>query len=53
MIFNDATLRQMSGKAPDGWAAMLEISGVGQQKMERYGQQFLDEIARWKQEQGR
>ena len=53
VIFNDATLRQMSGKAPDGWAAMLEISGVGQQKMERYGQQFLDEIARWKQEQGR
>ena len=52
VIFNDATLRQMSGQAPDSWAAMLEISGVGQQKMERYGQKFLDEIARWKQEQG-
>ena len=50
VVFTDATLRQMSAQMPASWAAMLEISGVGQQKIQRYGQRFLDEIAAWKQE---
>ena len=34
VVFSDATLQDMSGKAPATWEQMLEISGVGQKKME-------------------
>lgn len=44
VIFSDATLRAMAEHRPADEAALLEISGVGQQKLERYGQAFLDEI---------
>ena len=34
------------GQAPRTEAELLEVSGVGQVKADRYGRQFLDEIAR-------
>ncbi len=40
----------MSGKAPATWGQMLEVSGVGQKKMEQYGAVFLDAIAQWRRE---
>ena len=46
VIFSNATLTDMAAKAPRTEAELLEVSGVGQVKADRYGRQFLDEIAR-------
>ncbi len=45
VIFHDATLQEMARRRPATLAALGEISGVGERKLERYGQRFLDEIA--------
>ncbi len=42
MIFHDATLLQMAAARPDERAALLTIGGVGQAKLERYGERFLE-----------
>jgi ATP-dependent DNA helicase RecQ len=44
VIFHDATLIQMSASKPKTTDEMLDISGVGQTKLERYGEAFLDVI---------
>jgi ATP-dependent DNA helicase RecQ len=44
VIFHDATLMQMAADKPTSGEALLEISGVGQKKLERYGPIFLDVI---------
>ncbi|HHH36958.1 MAG TPA: DNA helicase RecQ [Gammaproteobacteria bacterium] len=44
VIFHDATLREMASRRPATRAELLEISGVGSQKLERYGEAFLAEI---------
>ncbi len=44
IIFNDKTLSEMATDMPLSEASMLEVSGVGQQKFEQYGQLFLNEI---------
>ena len=41
VIFHDATLRQMLLERPADREALLAIPGVGQAKLERYGEQFL------------
>jgi ATP-dependent DNA helicase RecQ len=41
VIFHDATLKQMVADRPADRAALLTISGVGQAKLERYGERFL------------
>ncbi|HEX2140596.1 MAG TPA: DNA helicase RecQ [Woeseiaceae bacterium] len=41
VIFHDATLMQMMERRPRDAAGLLEISGVGQAKLERYGEDFL------------
>lgn len=46
VIFHDATLQEMVRKRPTSADGMLRISGVGEQKLQRYGQQFLSEIAK-------
>jgi ATP-dependent DNA helicase RecQ len=45
VIFGDATLLQMSQKRPTSDAQLLEITGVGEKKLERYGAEFLHAIA--------
>ena len=45
VIFGDATLVQMSVERPTNLAEFLEINGVGQVKLERYGEAFLQAIA--------
>lgn len=45
VIFNDATLREMAVCDPTSMMELLEISGVGEQKLARYGQQFLDRLS--------
>lgn len=44
VVFSDATLKEMSEKQPIDAFEFEEISGVGQRKLERYGNEFLAEI---------
>ena len=46
VIFHDATLKQMLAERPADRDALLRISGVGQAKLERYGEQFLEVLRR-------
>jgi ATP-dependent DNA helicase RecQ len=46
VVFHDATLRQMVSDRPADADALLEISGVGQAKLTRYGDEFLEVIRR-------
>jgi len=41
VIFHDAALMQMAADKPQTSASFLEISGVGQTKLERYGPAFM------------
>jgi ATP-dependent DNA helicase RecQ len=45
VIFGDATLLEMSRRRPANDAELLDISGVGQVKLERHGGDFLAAIA--------
>ncbi len=47
VIFGDATLVQMSQDRPATRGALLDINGVGQVKLERYGDAFLETIAKF------
>ena len=46
MVFSDATLRAMVRQLPATKDELLEVSGVGKTKLERYGDAFLREINR-------
>ncbi|WP_333805249.1 DNA helicase RecQ [Sulfurospirillum sp.] len=41
VVFSDKTLKEMAEKLPQDKEAMLEVSGVGEVKFERYGEAFL------------
>jgi ATP-dependent DNA helicase RecQ len=45
VIFHDATLQEMIKRRPASKSDMSAISGIGAQKLERYGPRFLAEIA--------
>jgi ATP-dependent DNA helicase RecQ len=45
VIFHDATLRQIATDAPSSLAELSRISGVGENKLAKYGQQILDTLA--------
>ena len=44
VIFHDKTLLEMVTEEPQSLAEMAEISGVGEQKLKRFGEAFLDAI---------
>jgi ATP-dependent DNA helicase RecQ len=44
VIFSDRTLVEMSAYLPQSEAGLLKISGVGQVKLQQYGETFLDVI---------
>ena len=48
MIFSDKTLRSMCDILPRDEEEFLEVSGVGQRKLEKYGDAFLKCIARYR-----
>ena len=48
MVFSDATLTQIAIKFPENSMEFLEISGVGKQKLEKYGEIFLKEVRNYK-----
>jgi ATP-dependent DNA helicase RecQ len=41
VVFHDATLREMAVARPATEEAMLDIGGVGERKLEKYGAEFL------------
>ena len=47
VIFHDSTLQEMVKKRPQTSDDMRRISGVGEQKLARYGQKYLKEIAKF------
>ncbi len=44
VVFSDKTLREMAAIRPQTLAQMRLVNGVGDFKLEKYGQKFLDEI---------
>lgn len=48
VIFTDATLIDMCKKCPETPDEMLEVSGVGRTKLDKFGKQFLEEIAKFR-----
>lgn len=45
VVFSDKALRGMCARMPAGPDEFLEVGGVGEKKLERYGEAFLAEIA--------
>ena len=45
MIFHDATLREIATRAPATLAELGSISGIGEAKLARYGEQVLAALA--------
>lgn len=50
VVFSDKTLKEMCARMPRSKAEMLEVSGVGEVKFQKYGKAFLEVIG--KEEQG-
>ncbi|SES72919.1 ATP-dependent DNA helicase RecQ [Salinibacillus kushneri] len=44
VVFSDATLKEMTMYYPTDETSLLNIKGVGQSKLEKYGEPFLEEI---------
>lgn len=44
VVFSDRTLREMAARRPTTPDALLEVSGVGPAKLERYGEAFLEAL---------
>ncbi|NOY14286.1 MAG: DNA helicase RecQ [Deltaproteobacteria bacterium] len=45
VVFGDASLAEMAATLPTDEAALLQVNGVGQTKLQRYGDEFIEEIA--------
>ncbi|SEH34369.1 HRDC domain-containing protein, partial [Selenomonas sp. KH1T6] len=41
VVFSDATLKDMCAVQPKTLDEMLEVKGIGEMKLERYGEEFL------------
>jgi ATP-dependent DNA helicase RecQ len=50
LVFNDATLKEMERARPMSESDFLEVSGVGQRKLEVYGDDFIAEIVAFSNE---
>jgi len=49
-VFHNSTLKEMATRLPQTLEEMLAISGVGQAKLDKYGEIFLEEIRKYKEE---
>ncbi|NKY55263.1 DNA helicase RecQ [Nocardia flavorosea] len=45
VVFHDATLREIAARKPGDLPALGEVSGVGEGKLARYGEQVLEVVA--------
>jgi ATP-dependent DNA helicase RecQ len=52
VVFSDATLVEMCRRKPGTEAGLMEVSGVGEVKLARYGQTFLAAIAEHREADG-
>ncbi|WP_216827764.1 DNA helicase RecQ [Alkalihalobacterium elongatum] len=52
LIFSDKTLREMSKAIPITTEELLQVNGVGQQKLQKYGEQFLNALQPFKDQKG-
>jgi ATP-dependent DNA helicase RecQ len=43
-VFTDRTLAELASRKPRTSAGMLEVRGVGQTRLEKYGERFLAAI---------
>lgn len=50
IVFSDATLEEMAQKRPISDADLLYVSGVGERKLQLYGDAFIEEIRRFVRE---
>jgi ATP-dependent DNA helicase RecQ len=50
IVFSDVSLRQMARSYPSNEAEFAQISGVGEQKLKRFGKVFLSAIAKYRRE---
>ena len=48
MVFSDATLRDMCKVLPETLDQMLDVKGIGEMKLNKYGQEFLECIQKHK-----
>ncbi len=48
IVFSDKTLKEMSFKKPMNEAEMLEVSGIGKFKFDKYGEKFMEIIKTYK-----
>lgn len=46
MVFSDATLRDMAAKLPHTEGEFLQVNGVGHYKLQKYGREFLEALAK-------
>lgn len=51
VIFSDKTLHDMCAIMPDSLTEMMEVKGIGESKLEKYGEQFLDVIQEFETEE--
>ena len=47
VVFSNATLADMSARRPRSFGELLEVNGVGRKKAEKYGDAFLEAIAKF------
>ena len=52
VVFSDATLAEMAARKPGTYVDLLDVTGVGRAKLERYGDAFLDAIAEYESRRG-
>ena len=45
VIFHDSTLREIATRSPSSLAELAGVSGVGENKLAKYGQEILDTLA--------
>ncbi|MHC5227599.1 DNA helicase RecQ [Enterococcus sp. LJL99] len=48
LVFSDSTLKEMCEKRPENSLQLLQVKGVGQNKLDKYGEQFLVAIRKAK-----
>lgn len=48
IVFSDKTLRDMAQRRPSDESSMLDVNGVGEHKLELYGQRFIEAITTMK-----
>ncbi|MCX5811270.1 MAG: HRDC domain-containing protein [Proteobacteria bacterium] len=53
VIFHDKTLKELMAILPDSLEEMRNVSGIGQRKVEMYGEQFLKVIREYKERRER